>query len=46
MIVSLALATGTAPRDWWEEEDSTLATALTLLEERAEALEETRHGRR
>lgn len=36
MIVALALATGTAPRDWWREDDATLATALELLAERAE----------
>jgi len=31
MIVSIAIATGTAPRDWWDEDDATLATALDLL---------------
>jgi hypothetical protein len=31
MIVSIALASGTAPRDWWDEDDATLATALELL---------------
>lgn len=35
----LALETGTAPRDWWDADDATLATALTLLDERREALE-------
>ena len=32
MIVSIALATRTAPADWWGEDDSTLATALELLD--------------
>lgn len=34
MIVWLALSTGTAPRDWWREDDATLATALDLLDRR------------
>lgn len=34
MIVQLALATQTAPRDWWDEDDATLATAIELLTER------------
>jgi len=38
MIVSLAIATNTAPADWWDEDDATIATAWTLLEERAEAM--------
>lgn len=43
MIVELALATQTAPRDWWHEDDATIATALTVLAERAEAMR--RRGR-
>lgn len=39
MIVAIALATQTAPRDWWDEDDATLATALDLLEEQAERME-------
>jgi hypothetical protein len=35
MIVELAIATATAPRDWWGEDDATLATALDVLEHRA-----------
>ena len=38
MIVELALATETAPRDWWDEDDAVIATALTILHERAEAM--------
>jgi hypothetical protein len=33
MIVAIALATGTAPGDWWGEDDATLVTALELLED-------------
>ena len=33
-MVELALATGTAPREWWREEDAVIATALQLLSER------------
>jgi hypothetical protein len=31
MIVAIALASGTAPADWWDEDDATLATALDIL---------------
>lgn len=31
MIVELAVATNTAPADWWGEDDATLATALDVL---------------
>lgn len=34
MIVELAIATQTAPRDWWGEPDGVLATALDVLERR------------
>jgi hypothetical protein len=42
MIVSIALATSTAPRDWWGEDDATLATALDLLQEQHDRLERGR----
>jgi hypothetical protein len=29
--VSIAVATSTAPADWWDEDDATIATALELL---------------
>ena len=32
MIVELAIATQTAPRDWVDEDDATLATALDVLQ--------------
>jgi len=35
--VEIAIATRTAPRDWWEEDDRTLATALDVLDEIAQA---------
>jgi hypothetical protein len=31
MIVEIALASQTAPADWWDEDDATIATALELL---------------
>jgi hypothetical protein len=30
--VELAVATHTAPRDWYDEDDATLATALEVLD--------------
>lgn len=42
MIVQIALATQTAPADWWGEDDSTLATALDVLAE----IHARRKGRR
>jgi hypothetical protein len=38
LIVEIAVETGTAPRDWWDEDDETLATVLDVLEDRAEAM--------
>ncbi|HKE75220.1 MAG TPA: hypothetical protein VKB57_16480 [Acidimicrobiales bacterium] len=37
MIVELALATRTAPADWWDEDDAVIATAIDILDERAQA---------
>jgi hypothetical protein len=37
MIVELAIATGTAPRDWWDESPEVLVTAFAVLEARARA---------
>jgi len=42
MIVAIAIATQTAPADWWEEDDATIATALELLHEQSERM---RRGR-
>lgn len=38
MIVELAIATQTAPRDWIDEPDEVIATALDVLVKRAEAM--------
>ena len=38
MIVDIALASGTAPSQWWDEDEATLATALEMLLDRAERL--------
>jgi hypothetical protein len=35
MIVALALATQTAPAQWWGEDDATIATAIEILEEQS-----------
>lgn len=43
MIVSLSLATGIAPAVWLAESDETIATALDILNERAE---QRKRGRR
>lgn len=32
------MATGTAPRDWWEESDEVIATALAVLAANAERI--------
>jgi len=42
MIVEIALATETAPRDWRDEDDETLATVLELLAKRAELVRRRR----
>jgi len=39
MICAIALATSTAPRDWWDEDDATLATVLDLLDEQQRRME-------
>ena len=31
MIVEIALASRTAPRDWWDEDEATIATAVAVL---------------
>lgn len=42
--MELAIATHTAPGDWWHESDETIATAILLLETAAAA--HTERGRR
>ncbi len=38
MIVEIAVATQTAPADWWDEDDATLATVLDVLDEHAQRM--------
>ena len=38
MIVEIAIATRTAPADWWGEDDATLATVIDVLADRAERM--------
>jgi hypothetical protein len=45
-VIELALATGTAPRDWWWETPETIATAAALLNERARRARAERGKRR
>lgn len=44
MIVELAIATNTGPAAWWDEDDATLATALTVLAKQAAEIKSSRHG--
>ena len=37
--MSLAIATQTAPSQWWNEDDETIATALWILEQQREEVE-------
>lgn len=43
-MIELALATNTAPRDWWYEPPEVIATAAALLNARARQARQT--GRR
>lgn len=45
-MIELALATGTAPRDWWWETPETIATAAALLNDRARRARADRNKRR
>lgn len=36
-MIELAIATNTAPRDWWDEDLRTIATAAAVLKRRAAA---------
>lgn len=36
MIVELAIATGTAPRDWWDEPLEVILTATAVLARQAQ----------
>jgi hypothetical protein len=37
LIVEIAVATSTAPRDWWDEDDRVIATVLDVLDKIANA---------
>jgi hypothetical protein len=41
-VCEIAVATNTAPRDWWDEDDETLATVIDILDEIRR--ETNRHG--
>lgn len=41
-MVELAIETGTMPAAWSREDDATIATALDVLRERAEAIRRAR----
>jgi hypothetical protein len=43
LIVELAVATRTAPSQWWDEDAGTIATAVEILNKQAE---KTKGGRR
>lgn len=45
-MIELALATGTAPRDWWDEPPEVIATAAALLNDRARRARAERNKRR
>jgi hypothetical protein len=40
--VEIAVATQTAPSQWWEETDEVLATVLDVLEKQAERMKRKR----
>jgi len=42
-VVEIAVATQTAPRDWWDETDEVLATVLEVLD--IQAREVKRRGK-
>jgi hypothetical protein len=41
-VVEIAVATQTAPADWWAESDEVLATVLDVLERNAERAKKAR----
>lgn len=42
-MIELAIATNTAPRDWWDEDPRTIATAAAVLKARAARQNQGRH---
>jgi hypothetical protein len=45
LIVEIAIATHTAPRDWWDENDEVIATALDVLNAQADEIRKANRGR-
>jgi hypothetical protein len=45
-VIELALATDTAPRDWWDEDPRTIATAAAILKRRAAQQRQANRARR
>jgi hypothetical protein len=46
LICEIAVATRTAPGQWWTETDETLATVVQLLEDQAEEVRKASRGRK
>ena len=44
LICEIAIATETAPSQWWDETAETLATVLELLEHNADEIRKARRG--
>jgi hypothetical protein len=45
LVVEIAIATQTAPSQWWDETDETLATVLDVLERQAAEVRKAGRGR-
>lgn len=45
-MIELAIATHTAPRDWWEEDPRTIVTAAAVLKRQAQAQAAALRGHR
>jgi len=45
-VIELAIATHTAPRDWWDEDPRTIVTAAAVLKRNAARQAQARGGRR
>lgn len=44
--MELALATGTSPSQWWDEDERAILTAVDILNAQAKAAEKRRRRRR
>jgi hypothetical protein len=45
-VIELAIATHTAPADWWDEDPRTIATAAAVLKRNAARQAQAQRGRR